>query len=287
MASSALAQSVGRAIVVNACEYEVYVCGVPAQGGGYTEIDKTLSPNGTFTQQWTELSNSQGWSIKLSKDTALANIMQYEYTFHNDGTIWYDLSDVNGNPWNSDWEITAESPSSTCTPKQQAYRYATDDAYGMQACPQDSVITVTLCSGESQNNGGAASASSSVAAATSSIASASSVSVYSTPSSEAPAPTSIESTTTTSAESLASTTPIASSTATALTTSAYSWRSHSWQQANAVATTLATSVVASSTTTTAPNGATVVDVETAVVTEIVTATVNAKRHAHHPHHIGA
>ncbi|TKA57863.1 hypothetical protein B0A55_12512 [Friedmanniomyces simplex] len=284
MASSALAQSVGRAIVVNACEYEVYVCGVPAEGGGYTEIDKTLSPNDTFTQQWTELSNSQGWSIKLSKDTALANIMQYEYTFHNDGTIWYDLSDVNGNPWNSDWEITAESPSSTCTPKQQAYRYATDDAYGMQACPQDSVITVTLCSGESQNNGGAASASSSVAAATSSIASASSVSVYSTPSSEAPAPTSVESTTTTSAGSVASTTPVASSTP---ITTAQSWRSHSWQQANAAATTLATSLVASSTTTTAPNGATVVDVQTAVVAEIVTATVNAKRHAHHPHHIGA
>jgi len=308
MATSALAQSVGSAIVVNACEYDVYLCNVPAAGGGYSEDDQTLSPNDTFTQQWTELSNAQGWSIKLSKSTNLDNIMQYEYSFHDDGTIWYDLSDVNGNPWDGDWEITAESPSSSCTPKQQAYRYATDDAYGMQACPQDSTITVTLCSGESQNDGGAASASSSVAAETSSIATATSISVYSTPSSAAPETTSAETTSaettsaettsaepttsiesTTSAESVASTTPVASSTPTSSASpiSTYGYRSHSWYQANAAATTLATSTIATSTTTTAPDGVTVVDVETAVVTEVVTATQYAKRHPHHPHRIHA
>lgn len=272
--SAALAQSVGSAIVINACEYPVYLCNVPAEGGGFPETDKTMDPNETFTTQWTELTNSQGWSIKLSKSQDLANILQYEYTFHNDGTIWYDLSEVNGNPWDKNWEITAESPSSTCSPKQQAYRYATDDAYGMQACPQDATITVTLCSGEDQNDGSAASVSSSVAAETSSIAAATSISVYSTPSSAAPETTSIESTT--SVESVASTTPASSASA----TSAYNWRSHSWHN-NAAATTLATSTLATSTTTTAPDGVTVVDVETAVVTEIVTATQYAKRHPHH------
>ncbi|KAK0947961.1 hypothetical protein LTR29_000484 [Friedmanniomyces endolithicus] len=282
MASSALAQSVGHAIVINACKYEVYVCDVPAADGGYTEIDKILQPNEPFTQQWTELTNAQGWSIKLSKDSTLANIMQYEYTFHNDGTIWYDLSDVNGNPWDGDWEVTAESPSSTCSPKQQAYRYATDDAYGMQACPQDSVITVTLCSGESQNDGSAASVSSSVAAVTSSLATATSVSSYSTPSSAAPVSTPVASTT--SVPSVASTTAAASSTP---KSSTYNWRTQSWYQKNVAATTLATSASTIATTTTAPGGAVVVDVATAYVTEIVTATVNAKRHAHHARHFGA
>ncbi|KAL1305147.1 hypothetical protein AAFC00_002071 [Neodothiora populina] len=167
----AAAANIGSAIVVNKCNYDVFLYNTPSSGGGYSEIDKTLSKDGTYTQQWTELTNGNGWSIKLSNSTAFANILQYEYTFQNDGTIWYDLSEVDGNPWDGDWEITADS--SACAPRQAAYRYATDDAYGMQACPDSSTITVTLCSGESQNDDGAASASSSVAAQ-------STTSVYST-----------------------------------------------------------------------------------------------------------
>lgn len=70
------------------------------------------------------------------------------------------------------------SDSDTCNPKQQAYRYATDDAYGMQSCNCDSSITVTLCSGSSQDSGNStasypsASSSASVVAQTSSSASA-------------------------------------------------------------------------------------------------------------------
>ncbi|KXL46587.1 MAG: hypothetical protein FE78DRAFT_359499 [Acidomyces sp. 'richmondensis'] len=93
LAATAAAQTVGSAVVLNGCEYDVYVTDVPAAGGGYEQMTKTLSPNQTFEQQWTELTNGQGWSIKLSKTTSLSNIMQYEFTFHNDGIIWFDLSD--------------------------------------------------------------------------------------------------------------------------------------------------------------------------------------------------
>merc|ERR1711939_534387 len=96
---------------------------------------------------------------------------------------------VNGNPWDGDWMITANSESSTCSPKQQAYRYATDDAYGMQACPQDSDITVSLCSGEEQADGAVSSASSSVAVETSQDA-ATGASTFATPTST-PAETSV------------------------------------------------------------------------------------------------
>ena len=166
LVAAAAADSVGKAVVVNKCNYDVTLVNVPSANGGYSEIDKTLSPYDTYTQSWTSLSNGNGWSIKLSNSTSLENILQYEYTFQNDGTIWYDLSEVNGNPWDGNWEITADSAS--CTPKQQAYRYATDDAYGMQACPAESVITVTLCSGDEDNDSAASSASSSVAAASTS-----------------------------------------------------------------------------------------------------------------------
>jgi len=171
LVAGAVVNAAGSAVVVNKCNYPVYLYDVPSAGGGFSEIDKVLSSGGTFTQQWTQLTNGNGWSIKLSNSTNLASILQYEYTFHNDGIIWYDLSEVDGNPWNGNWEITADSAS--CIPRQAAYRYATDDAYGMQSCPDSSTITVTLCSGESQNDGAAASASSSVAAATSSIAASS------------------------------------------------------------------------------------------------------------------
>ncbi|KAI4761475.1 hypothetical protein E4T52_07831 [Aureobasidium sp. EXF-3400] len=166
LVAAAAADSVGSAIVVNKCSYDVTLANVPSADGGYSEIDKILSPSDTYTQKWTSLTNGNGWSIKLSNSSSLENILQYEYTYQNDGTIWYDLSEVNGNPWDGNWEITADSAS--CTPKQQAYRYATDDAYGMQACPADAVITVTLCSGDEDNDSAASSASSSVAAASTS-----------------------------------------------------------------------------------------------------------------------
>lgn len=187
LVAAAAADSVGSAIVVNKCSYDVTLANVPSANGGYNEIDKILSPSDTYTQQWTSLTNGNGWSIKLSNSSSLENILQYEYTYQNDGTIWYDLSEVNGNPWDGNWEITANSAS--CTPKQQAYRYATDDAYGMQACPADAVITVTLCSGDDSNDSAASSASSSVAAESTSSHSTFSTTVAAPTTSAAPTTT--------------------------------------------------------------------------------------------------
>ncbi|KAK5119337.1 hypothetical protein LTR85_007693 [Meristemomyces frigidus] len=254
LATTAVA-SIGSAVVNNACDYEVYLFNTPAANGGQSEIDKVLEPNGSYTQQWTELTNGDGWSLKLSQSTDMSNIMQYEYTFQNDGIIWYDLSDVNGNPWDGNWEITATSESSTCTPKQQAYRYATDDAYGMQACPEDSIITVTLCSGDESDDGAASSAASSVAAETSTT------SAFSTPSSSVATSYSY-------ASSAASTTEVVAASSTA---EVYSSSTPVQTTTFATSTTQSSSVV-----TTDGSGSTVTEVDTAVVTDVVTAT-----HWHH------
>ncbi|KAF2858123.1 hypothetical protein K470DRAFT_260125 [Piedraia hortae CBS 480.64] len=251
LASVTLATPVGRAKVVNACSYPVHLCNVPAENGGYEQSKTVLQPNGTFSQVWTQLSNDQGWSIKLSKDETLSHIMQYEYTFHNDGIIWYDLSDVDGNPWDGNWELTAISRSSPCNPKQQAYRYSTDDAYGMQACSQDAVITVTLCSGDSKNDGAAASASSSLMAASSSATqNPSYTSSFSTPTSLMPTPTQ-----------------------SASENNGHDGYSGQGSQSNSGSdqSTLATVT----TTATADDGAVVTEVATTVVTDVVTATAYA------------
>jgi len=280
MATAVVADAVGTAKVVNMCSYPVTVCNTPAEGGGYSEIDNTLQTNGEYSQQYTQLSNDQGWSIKLSKSANLDSILQYEYTFHNDGIIWYDLSEVNGNPWDGNWEISASGDG--CTPKQQAYRYATDDAYGMQACNSGADITVILCSGDSEGGSGSSAAPSSSEAPETSTAAAPSPSEYSSSSSEetstaAPAPTTTSS-------------PVQSYTT---ATSSHHWHhSSGWEfnDRNAVAaspstalTTFATVAVSS-----APEGydVTVTDIATAIVTAYVTATdtAYAKRHAHHPRH---
>ncbi|KAG9513698.1 hypothetical protein KCU99_g1583, partial [Aureobasidium melanogenum] len=221
LVATAAAQSVGSAVVVNKCSYDVTLANVPSANGGYSEVDKILSPSDSYTQQWTELTNGNGWSIKLSNSSSLSNILQYEYTFQNDGTIWYDLSEVNGNPWDGDWEITSNTAS--CTPKQQAYRYATDDAYGEQACPSDATITVTLCSGNDDNDSAASSASSSVA-----IASTSSHSTFSTtvaaPSTVGASATTLQTSVITSAASSSS------AAAVTVTQTAYTtyWDGHHW-----------------------------------------------------------
>jgi hypothetical protein len=278
LAGAVVAQSPGDAVVINKCEYQVYLNNTPAADGGYSTIDRVLQPDDSYTQQWTELSNGNGWSIKLSKTAVLDNILQYEYTFHNDGNIWYDLSEVNGNPWDGNWEITAESPDDSCAPKQQAYRYATDDAYGMQACKQDATITITLCSGESQNDGGAASASSSVAAETSTEAAASSPSAWSSATSAAPESTPASEPSTASPE----TTSEAPAPASTATTTSRQWGHHSWHQADAVVTptTLATLTTSSAVVTSQGAAVTVTEVDTAVVTEIVTAYGRHRRHLH-------
>lgn len=188
LVAAVAAQSIGSAVVVNKCDYDVYLFNVPSDDGVHTEVDKTLSTDDTYEQQWTELSNGDGWSMKLSNSTSLNYILQYEYTFQDDGTIWYDLSEVNGNPWDGNWEITSNSP--TCVPKQQAYRYATDDAYGEQACPQNATITVTLCSGNSDDDSAASSASSSVAAESTSAASTTDSAPTTIPASTSSEPTS-------------------------------------------------------------------------------------------------
>ena len=142
---AAHALAVGNAVVINKCGYDVHMSNTPSAGGGFNAVNQMLKSGGQYSQQFTQLTNSNGWSLKLSKTNQfMSDILQYEYTFQDDGIIWFDLSEVNGNPWDGNWEITATG---SCTPRQAAYRFATDDAYGMQSCPQDSSITVTLCSG--------------------------------------------------------------------------------------------------------------------------------------------
>ena len=143
--STTSAQNIGGVTIQNTCKQDVYIDNTPAANGGFVSYFQTLEPGEEFYQQWTKLTNGDSWSVKMSyiNGSFGDNIMQFEYTFHNDGTIWYDLSQVDGCPWQENWCIS--SPSDTCHLRQVYYRFSTDDAFGMQAYPQDAEILVTLC----------------------------------------------------------------------------------------------------------------------------------------------
>lgn len=144
--------AVGKAIVLNQCNYSIYLHNTPSAGGGYTEVNALVPSGGSYEQHFTSLTNGNGWSIKLSKDDTFQDILQYEYTWKpvkSPATIWYDISKVNGNPWNEHYWISATGRG--CSPEQRAYRYPTDDVNGMQSCPSDAHITLTLCNSGSPN----------------------------------------------------------------------------------------------------------------------------------------
>ncbi|KAI5370194.1 Putative Osmotin/thaumatin-like superfamily [Septoria linicola] len=260
------ATGVGSAHVVNKCNYPVKLCNVPSSGGGYEEEDKILAAGESWSQPWTSLSNGNGWSIKLSKTDNLDHILQYEYTYHNDGIIWYDLSCVDGNPWDKDWEITANG--TDCNPKQQAYRYSTDDAYGMQSCSQDTAITVTLCTGVSADNGSA-------------VDGPSSDSSDSAPSSSASAPSYTSAASAPSYEDKSS----KATSAPAATAYGYNWNNADAAKSAAAKmtpTTFATAVTAAVSTDDA-QGVTVTEIETIYATAEVTAYANRHRRHEHVH----
>lgn len=270
LAGTAYATTPGNAVVVNACSYPVYLSAVPAAGGGQQEVDTVLGHGQSWTQQFTELTNGDGWSIKMSKSSDKSNPLQYEYTYHStDSVIWFDLSCVDGNPWDGNWEVTS-SGNSACIPKQSFYRFATDDAFGMQDCPVDSDITVTLCSGEDQAE---SIVSAIIASSTPSAA----------PTTTTPTTTVVP--TTTATPTTTSTSTISSTTAVAPTTTGHplGWKSaHFYQEEAASQTTFVTATTAAVVN---DGGNVVVEVVTVVETATAYETyVPGKRHVHHPDH---
>jgi hypothetical protein len=155
LAASVSASSLGSAIVINKCSDDVWLWNTPSDDGVHTAVNKVLSSGDSYSQQYTELENKMGWSLKLSNTSSQDNVMQYEYTYLGDGVIWYDMSNVNGNPWSGNWAFSSDD--SSCKPTHCAYQYSTDDQGGMQSdCDSSASITVTLCAFADASDGSVA-----------------------------------------------------------------------------------------------------------------------------------
>lgn len=146
LAAVAAARYVGHGVIVNNCEFNVSIDVTPAAGNGYDQLYTELSQHQVYSQTFIELAFG-GWSLKISLGDP-ADIMQFEYTldpYEYGGIVWFDLSYVNGNPFDGNWSIVGDSPTGDCHPEYRAYEYSTDDVNGMQNCPMDSTVMVELC----------------------------------------------------------------------------------------------------------------------------------------------
>ena len=141
--------SPGQVQVINACSFPIYLV-VCSQNPSTCSGDSTLAANsGTWSQVYVPGSEG-GQSIKISTTSGAGDILQFEYT-NDDPVLWYDISEVNGNPFGQ-YGFTMTSTDSTCgqghcaPPATSCPAIFTDPTNGIPyRCGISAGIGVTLC----------------------------------------------------------------------------------------------------------------------------------------------
>lgn len=189
----------GAAHVVNNCGTKVYYAST------YSDNNAAMQelPARGFTQAYID---GVGISIKLSPDGSTSSVAQFEFTLTPGQGVYYDISNINGNPFQQGGTnlvpsiqndpdfptcVTVNCPAGagTCT---EAYNLPNDLA--TKVCPDTVDLTFNLCpgggGGNAQNNVADAGVKSSTAAANSGGKSTSAAAPVNTPaaSTKAPAP---------------------------------------------------------------------------------------------------
>lgn len=152
--------SAGSAIVHNQCPYQVYLWSISNTNSAM----QTLAANGGEYSEAYEINpDGGGISIKIGKDTKGLNITQFEYTYTpSSSSLWYDLSNINGFPF-EDYGVTVVPTDSSCrqvscpagqTLCAQAYNVPTDN-FATAECSSDADAVIVLCSGETDTSGSA------------------------------------------------------------------------------------------------------------------------------------
>lgn len=148
-----LVKATGDAIVDNQCTFPVYLWSVSSTSGPMV----TVPSGGNYSEQYRTNSNGGGISIKIASESDQnAGITQFEYTLA--GTIWYDISNINGYPFEN-WGVTLIPSDSTCTTKlcaagitecSDAYNQP-DDNLATADCSSSADLVLVLCSGQQGN----------------------------------------------------------------------------------------------------------------------------------------
>ncbi|KAF2835983.1 hypothetical protein M501DRAFT_277294 [Patellaria atrata CBS 101060] len=146
----------GRAIVINQCDFDVYLWSIDADRVSSKPTTCITKSGGTYEERY-RVPSTGGVSMKLAKADHLGpdvHITQFEYTLA--GNIWYDISNVDCTtvacPFQS-YGMTMRAGSGcpvvrchagdmTC---REAYTEWNDD-WASKACDATSDVVMTLCS---------------------------------------------------------------------------------------------------------------------------------------------
>ncbi|KAI9830544.1 MAG: hypothetical protein M1819_005502 [Sarea resinae] len=147
--------SAGTATVQNNCGYDVYVWSVADQADA--PMTTLNSGNPSYSEAFRTNGNGGGISIKLSTQNDQSTVTQFEYTLSSDeSNVYYDLSNINGNPFEqggtsltpSDSSCTSVSCAAGVSDCTGAYNQP-DDNWATQGCSSSTDLTLTLCPGGS------------------------------------------------------------------------------------------------------------------------------------------
>lgn len=137
-----LAHAVGNAIVFNNCPNPVYVWSV----GSSIENSATLQNGQSYTEQFRHDDQTGGITLRV---TAVADGIynnapetDYAYTLDN-ATVWYDISDVNGDPF-ANSQVALVPADSAC----QSFIWAdgiSPSGIHTASCNADDDVQLTLC----------------------------------------------------------------------------------------------------------------------------------------------
>jgi len=183
LAALASTASAGKAIIQNSCSFPVYLSSVSNVAGPTQEL---AANGGTYSEDWRSNPNGGGISIKIASDSSFSQVTQFEYTLESPD-LWYDLSNINGYPFEQ-WGVSIIPSDSSCNEVicpagvslcAAAYNTPTED-WATAMCYSASDMVVLLCSGAKDTSDTSPSSLTSTVAATSTKATSTSVKATST-----------------------------------------------------------------------------------------------------------
>lgn len=141
--------SAGTTTLLNKCSFPVYFSTV----SDFAAPVKTLQSGETYNESYLTNPNGGGVSVKIAKDPSLASATQFEYTLMP-GTLWYDLSNINGDPFQADGmslmtsdpncrNVLCPAGNTIC---KEAYNQPFDD-WATAGCNSVPNTALTLCAG--------------------------------------------------------------------------------------------------------------------------------------------
>lgn len=137
-----LVRAVGDAVVVNHCPETVYLWSV----GGSVGPEQTIPSGHSYHETFHYDPASGGIAIKITRTVNGlydgSPQMDFAYTLDGNG-IWYDLSDVFGDPFSG--SIVSVKPSQTTCPSICWPQGVSPGGSQVKVCQASSNVTLTLC----------------------------------------------------------------------------------------------------------------------------------------------